>query len=636
MSPPSPAKVDPVPAAGLSTRWLGGAVALRLAGLFLTVCGARLCIVHAYGVDTPFWDQWEAEGGLLFKPWLEGHWQWTSLFAAHLEHRIVFSRLLALALFWANRQWDPLLEMTANLVIAGIVAVAIAGTVWRGFNPAHRDVLLVAAALVFSLPYGWENILGGFQSCFYLLLLFSLIAIWGLVGSPPGSRAWWTGALFSLAACFTLGSGSFAAMAVLALLALRCICRRLRVTRAEIITGLWCVAVVGLGVTIKSDVPAHAILRAESVLSFAKAFGACLAWPFILQPLFAPVFYAPLGLLAWFYLRRSNVFATPVRQRWELVLATGIWVLLQGAASAFARGAHGLPPASRYQEIFGVGSLINLAAVLLLVDASRRRAVVSAVATLWIALGLVGLGELTRQKFAGDLPAKADLSRQEEDNTCAYVATGDQRFLVNHPLFTIPFPNAEQLILWLDDPTLRAILPAGIRPRLTMEKAEGSPEVFVPAGYYPTVVNPAYLRSWGSFSSLGNAARGTMAGTPIDCPLPYLELQFSGYLGERGDLSFGWRDLQSQRFTAFHPSKSAREHWRTEYVGAPAGKFRLEATDGDPDFWFAFREPVAVGRLSYYAGYLLRHGVPILFTGASLLLMALLQTRLNEPEAPRR
>jgi hypothetical protein len=611
---------------------------VRLAGLFLMVCGARLCIVHEYGFEVPFWDQWGSEGALLYKPWLEGNWHVSDLFAAHLEHRIVFSRLLALLLFQCNQQWDPLLEMTASLALTGVLAVMIAIAVRRHFRAAHRDILLVALIPIFSLPYGWENILSGFQTCFYFLLLFSLIAIWGLVVCRAGSLGWWTGALFALASCFTLGSGFFAAAAVLVLLTLRRMANRQPFPNSDLITGAGCLAVVLLGAALKTDVPAHVPLRAESLFFFLRAFGSCLAWPFVSQPLMALVFCAPLAMLAWVYWRRGSALDQPARLRWELVLAAGIWVLAQAAAASYARGLHGLPPASRYQEIFGFGLLVNLAAVLCLVEAAaiepRRRLLASSLATGWIAAAVAGLAGLSIQNFQIDLPQKWDLSRQQQENTRAYVATGDKQYLLNRPFLTIPFPDANLLIGFLDDPTLRSILPAHIRPRLPLQKVEGAPDVFVPNGFYSTVENPPYLPAWGSFSTLGNAARGAMAGKAWNTRLPYLEVQFSGYLGERKDLALGFRDLRTNRLTPFKPSRAPHERWRTEYVRAPSDSFRLEAVDDNPDYWFAFREPIEVGRLSFYAGYLLRRGLLLLLTGAGLFFLLLVHARLNAPPSP--
>src|SRR5579862_3322483 len=81
-----------------------------LLGLFLLICGAKFWLINAFGNATPFWDQWDAEATMI-KAYLEGALTPMMFFAAHSEHRIAFTRMLSLALFCANHQWDPILVM---------------------------------------------------------------------------------------------------------------------------------------------------------------------------------------------------------------------------------------------------------------------------------------------------------------------------------------------------------------------------------------------------------------------------------------------------------------------------------------------------------------------------------------------
>lgn len=58
--------------------------------------------ITQYGNATPYWDQWNAEAELLYKPYLEGNLSWSSLLAPHNEHRIFTTRILALGLLELN------------------------------------------------------------------------------------------------------------------------------------------------------------------------------------------------------------------------------------------------------------------------------------------------------------------------------------------------------------------------------------------------------------------------------------------------------------------------------------------------------------------------------------------------------
>ena len=199
-------------APGFSThrRWLS------LLAVFLVVFGARLWLIERYGSPVPYLDQWDAEAQLVIGPWLNGESSFDKLFSAHNEHRVLNSRLLTLALFCGNGQWDPLLEAVASSFIYGVLAVVAAIGFSRLVEQRYRGAVLFGVVLMGALPFGWENTLVGFQSQFYLLMLFSIVALWGLGIQPPLSAGWWLGASSGMLACLSMGSGFFAAAAVLA------------------------------------------------------------------------------------------------------------------------------------------------------------------------------------------------------------------------------------------------------------------------------------------------------------------------------------------------------------------------------------------------------------------------------------
>src|SRR4051812_20062860 len=87
-------------------------------GVVLLVAGARCVLLAAFGSDVPYLDEWPAIADGLFKPWVQGDFNWTTLFAPHSEHRIALTRLWELGFFAANsRRWDPLLVQTANTLL---------------------------------------------------------------------------------------------------------------------------------------------------------------------------------------------------------------------------------------------------------------------------------------------------------------------------------------------------------------------------------------------------------------------------------------------------------------------------------------------------------------------------------------
>ena len=56
----------------------------------------------------------DRRGGGLYVPFNEGCLSWRQIAALHNEHRVVFTRLLALGLLSLNGQWDPQLQQVVN------------------------------------------------------------------------------------------------------------------------------------------------------------------------------------------------------------------------------------------------------------------------------------------------------------------------------------------------------------------------------------------------------------------------------------------------------------------------------------------------------------------------------------------
>ena len=188
-----------------------------LVALLVIVCGARLWIADVCGSPAPFWDQWDAEGNKLFVPFLRGELSWWHIVKPHNEHRIVLTRLLALGLFQVNRMWDPRLEMVVNALIAAGSATLIAHLLLLEIGVKWWRQVISAVALLWALPYGFENTVWGFQSQVYFLVLFSFLALWGLACGPPYSVRWWVGVASAVLACLTMASGFLAGLVVVAI-----------------------------------------------------------------------------------------------------------------------------------------------------------------------------------------------------------------------------------------------------------------------------------------------------------------------------------------------------------------------------------------------------------------------------------
>jgi hypothetical protein len=451
-----------------TTSWTEfGRRVLPLLAVFLVVFGARLWLIDRFGSPIPFMDQWDAEARVVIKPWLDGDFTLAKLFAPHNEHRVVLTKLVTLALFCGNGQWDPALETVVGSLTYAVAALLAAAGFAKLVAPRFQGAVIVAVILMGALPFAWENTLFGFQAAFYLLALFSLIALWGLGTRPAFSGGWWLGVLAGLLACFAMASGFFAAASVLAVLGLVLLGdRRATWNRSNLVTAVVCLGLVLLGLFIGTVVPGHAVLRARSLGGFIKALAECLAWPWTSHPATALVIYAPLAALAWRQLSRREWNANDVFRSRGLWLVA-IWVIGQAAAVALLRGGGWASPSSRYTDIFAFGVLVNFCAILRLVEnwpnAARARVGAYAVASAWTLFVLVGLARQTRSDLAVQLPAVRAMLETQESNVREFVLTGDPVTVAAKGYPAIPYPNASPIIELVGDPEFRKILPSALR-----------------------------------------------------------------------------------------------------------------------------------------------------------------------------
>lgn len=435
----------------------------RSVALFLVVVGARFWLIAHYAAPLPYWDQWDGIGAALLKPWIEGRLDLTLLFAAHNEHRIVLTRLLSLGVFAANGQWDGALEMAVNALGCGVGAAALANALATAAHGASARLIFLATGVCWSLPFGWENTLGGFQSQNYFLIFFSLLAIWGMTPCAAGSARWLLGVAGLALAGLSMATGFLAALAVLAMGGLRLAVERRRPSPGEIATAGVCAVAVVAGWLTRVEVPANAGLKAESASAFLWALGRFLAWPWYGLPLGAAVAIGPALALGWRYLRDPGA-----RPRSELLLTVSGWCVLQTAALAYGRGGHAAPPACRYMDLLAVGPLVNFAICLWLAADPRARRLRVAGA-LWTALLIAGLALETRKDFQIWLPDFRAQMQRSEANASGYVRTGDfARYLAGRTVRDLPYPDPARLAALLDDATLRPFFPADLRASAEM------------------------------------------------------------------------------------------------------------------------------------------------------------------------
>ena len=129
-----------VPGDSASTGWRRR---LWIAALFLIVFSASLLFIRQNPVTVPDWDQWDIEASWLYVPYHEGALTWRSMFSLANEHRVFFTRLLALDLLLVNGQWDPRLQQVVNAGMHAMTAVLLVAVLYVGNRRRHLDAARV-------------------------------------------------------------------------------------------------------------------------------------------------------------------------------------------------------------------------------------------------------------------------------------------------------------------------------------------------------------------------------------------------------------------------------------------------------------------------------------------------------------
>ncbi|MBI5426149.1 MAG: hypothetical protein HZA32_18910 [Opitutae bacterium] len=568
-------------------RFVTALLALALCGI---VVGLKLDVVHRFGSDLPMWDQWDAEGITVFVPWAKGGLTLEHLIRPHNEHRVALTRLLGMAELAVNGQWDARLQCVVNAFLHAGLAIALWGFARRLLGASGSAVGFVLAAALIGLPISWQNVISGFHSQQYFLLLLSFSAIVLLPTSAPGTARWWLGGVAGLLALFSMASGLLAAVAVVAVALLQS-WRGSRPLRSQGPSLVLCAALIAAGAALHVHYVGHDPLKARDLSEFFRYTLHSLEWP-LESPWAAALLWAPLvGLAA----RLAQRATEDPRSDALVLFALGGWTLAQILASAYARGAGADYPASRYMDTLALGLAVNGLASAWLVQRCVRGWRFAAVALLvaWSATAGWGVYRLTRANYVNDLPATRDYYARCEANTRAYLATGDPSHLRGEDF---PYPNANNFRERIDQPALRAIMPASVRPPLRLQTARGD-EVLHEVAAGTEAARPS--RHW---SSRGGRA-GTWESVVMDFPRSTtLLFRFDGALAGAAAPILQFRDTRlgapvadvlAER-TGHSPEFSAT-------VALPAGTAQLVARIERPSGWLAFEEPVEVARFSAIA-----------------------------------
>ena len=590
---------------------------LYLAGFFLLIFGAKLWLIDVAGSDLPTWDQWDGEGDTVLRPWIEGRLEIHNLVVPHNEHRLITTKLYLLGLFALNGQWDAFVETTANAALHTLCAIALLLLARRWLQGGWLVALGVLLVLLLALPFADDNTLVGFQAQFYFLLLFSLGHIaWTLASDQFGWR-WGMGQLCGGLAVATMASGFFSSAAVLAVLGCE-LARRRHWTAQQTSGAIVAVLFMGLGVVLRHADPNLDELKAQTVGQFFHGFLEMLAWPGTRLFPGTIVLFVPALMFAFHRVRDRHLFGP------EPVLAGLLcWVLLQFAATAYARGISVLT--SRYLDFVAINVVLGF--VFLAREFSGRTRLYLAV--VWLAIVVVGLGYETRLRWIGSTEPNISRQRHREANVRAYVHTGDPGHLLNKPFGDIPFPDGQALARLLRPP-IQGILPPSVRRPVPLTPIVPDSLAAMPPG----LTAPEFATTISTWTSSTAAGTTWRSATQPATSLPVLRFRVAGDLGTPGrNLRLVVKSAAGE--VPVVPEVAPGLRWKTVNVFRPAGAWWIDVADHDDQGWLAFTAPVEVGRWTWFSEKLLKHHLSIIVVGALALLAGrlafLTEPRLQQP-----
>ncbi len=425
----------------------------------LAVWAVRNLWIGLYGVDVPFWDQYDGEARDLYLPLLNKNFDIRVLFGQHNEHRIFFTRILNIIIFKLNGYWNTQLVMQIQALIPSFTAGFIAQLVW---NRTSSLFLLISLTLYFAAPIGTENMFWGFQSQFYFMVLFSIIALYYFALSEQNNSNLYRSFFFAIFAFFNIASGALAAIVISFLCMVKILMGASGKTQKLILVSVCFLFLFVLEVFFTNLPSGHAGMRATNVVTFIKSLYYYLSWPHIkFIPIGLGFLIATLFGLGYTLKFKKEKIKDPY---FFWILSCLIWLYAQTFLLVFGRGSQGSEAqiANRYLDILFLSPLFTLLLIFDLFEGETKKQYMS---FLVLIVAIVCFFYTTKighiQRVAQMLERERNLlvivkARKMEVNKTGsaleYLAT-------KAPVTELPYPDFKRLHALLIDPKFDSLLP---------------------------------------------------------------------------------------------------------------------------------------------------------------------------------
>lgn len=421
----------------------------------LVIMLPRLYYVENFAISLPFWDQWDSEWAGLLKPWIEGNLRFSDLYAPHNEHRIFPTRLTTLFLFLITGTWNNLTEARFNIPLSALTPLMLIWLICKHERISGPRWLVIAVILAgASLPFSWENILIGFQSQFYYLNLFTVCAL-ALSVFHSDKYAGIAGILFFCTlSILTSASGLFTCIAVVIVYSINSFIKG-KLTPQSALTILILLSMSFMAYYTMPIVEGHKILHAANLWEFITAFARIMGWPLRGRQLLLGLIWLPSLITIPILILRRKISAIDL-----LMIGCFAWTGMQIAALAYGRGHEMIYLTSRYTDVLLLGLAGNSWFILRIPETIRKSRMALKLLYLLVAMFYFGICLSFINRTKGDIKTLAEERGHRIDqatNVCGYLRTKDFMY-IDKTGFQIPYPNADLLRKYLDDPQLRKVL----------------------------------------------------------------------------------------------------------------------------------------------------------------------------------
>ena len=146
--------------------------------------GVYFWFIHQYSANVVYWDQW-ADIGLL-DHWYKGTLSFSTLWASHGDHRIIFPNLIVIALAQFTH-FNVVFEEYLSAVML-VVAAALFILTHRRHAPSTPLLSYTPVTLLLFSFVQYQNTLWGFQIAWYLVTLALALALFLL--DRPAPTGW--------------------------------------------------------------------------------------------------------------------------------------------------------------------------------------------------------------------------------------------------------------------------------------------------------------------------------------------------------------------------------------------------------------------------------------------------------------